>query len=140
MDIHDIENALERKGVKPTSNRILVYRAVASARNPLSLAELVDEIETLDKSSIFRVLNLFLANDLLHSVEDGSGSMKYEVCRGEGHCSVADMHVHFHCERCGRTLCLESMPVPQVNFPDGFDVHSVTYMAKGVCPDCQSKY
>lgn len=139
MDIHDIEHALTRKGVKPTSNRILVYRAISSARNPLSLTELVADIQTLDKSSIFRVLNLFLAHDLIHSVEDGSGSMKYETCRSEGQCSVSDMHIHFHCEHCGRTLCLESLPVPLVNLPAGFDVHSVTYMVKGICPDCQNK-
>lgn len=36
----DIENILNEKGVKPTSNRILVMRELAEASHPVSLADL----------------------------------------------------------------------------------------------------
>lgn len=139
MDNCKIEEILIRKGVKPTSNRILVYRAIDSTTRPLSLTELVDILETIDKSSIFRVLSLFLEHDLLHAVEDGSGSTKYEVCRGVDQCSISDMHPHFHCEECHRTLCLDSLSVPPIDLPAGYEAHSVTYMVKGVCPECQKQ-
>ena len=43
------------------------------------------------------------------------------------------------CEVCGRTFCLEELPVPPVRYPAGFAVESVEYMAHGVCPDCAGK-
>lgn len=50
---------LEKKGVKPTANRILVLRALLAAARPVSLPELEELLERMDKSSIFRVLGLF---------------------------------------------------------------------------------
>lgn len=68
-----IEQALLGAGVKPTVNRILVFRQLLNAESPMSLMELEDIIETLDKSSIFRVLVTFLDHALVHAVEDGRG-------------------------------------------------------------------
>ena len=91
---------LEKKGVKPTAVRILVFRALEEAQLPVSLLDLENLLETVDKSTIFRTLNAFLAHHLIHAIEDGSGSLKYEVCSNEDTCSIDDMHTHFYCERC----------------------------------------
>lgn len=127
---------LERKKVRPTANRILVLEALLDTAHPVSLMELDEIIQTMDKSSVFRVLNVFLEADVVHGIEDGSGSLKYEVCQGEDHCSISDMHVHFYCESCQRTFCFESTGIPQVRIPDGFHPRSFNYMIKGVCPKC----
>ncbi len=132
----DAAEIMERKGVKPTSNRILVLNALLQAAHPVSLSELDAIIQTMDRSSIFRALGVFLGADIVHGIEDGSGSLKYEVCHAGEHCSIADMHVHFHCEECRTTFCFESLPVPGVSLPAGFAAHSVNYMVKGLCPKC----
>ena len=98
------ETILERRGVKPTSNRLLVLRAMFKVSRPVSLSELETELDTVDKSSIFRVLTLFVSHHVVHAIEDGSGTMKYEVCTGEDRCSLSDMHTHFYCESCHRTF------------------------------------
>lgn len=130
---------LGSRNIKPTPNRILVLDAMMSASSPVSLADLECILETVDKSSIFRTMNLFLAHHLVHVIDDGSGSLKYEVCTGEEDCSVDDMHVHFYCERCHRTICLSSTPIPPVGLPDGFVMNSANYIVKGVCGDCMKK-
>lgn len=130
---------LAHKTVKPTPNRILVLDALLRAMHPVSLVELETDIETMDRSSIFRTLTLFVSHDIVHTIEDGSGSMKYEVCSGEHHCSIADMHTHFYCEVCQETRCFEEMPVPEVKLPPGYAIHSVNYMVKGICPKCSGK-
>lgn len=132
----DAAEIMERKGVKPTSNRILVLNALLRAEHPVSLTELDAIIQTMDKSSIFRALGVFLDGDIVHGIEDGSGSLKYEVCHADEHCTIADMHVHFYCEECRTTFCLESLPVPEVALPEGFVAHAVNYMVKGLCPRC----
>ena len=127
---------LERKGVKPTPNRIIVLKALIAAARPLSLSELDEVIGTMDRSSIFRVLILFASNHVVHSIEDGDGVLRYEVCNGEDECTLDDMHTHFYCERCHRTYCFKSIHIPAIEMPDGFTMSSINYMVKGICPHC----
>lgn len=130
---------LEKKGVKPTANRILVLRALLAAACPVSLPELEEVLERMDKSSIFRVLGLFLEHRVVHTIDDGSGALKYELCDGETVCSVDDMHIHFHCEACHRTYCFKTLHIPSIVLPEGFVMQSVNYVVKGLCPTCASK-
>lgn len=60
MSNDDVEDILTRKEVKPTSNRILVMRELMKASHPVSLADLETLLGfSMDKASIFRVLELF---------------------------------------------------------------------------------
>ncbi|MCM1041337.1 MAG: transcriptional repressor [Bacteroides sp.] len=135
----DGKQILEHKHIKLTPNRILVLDALLKVEHPVSMIDLDAIIQTMDRSSIFRVLNLFHEHDIVHSIEDGSGILKYEVCSGEDHCSIADMHVHFYCESCHSTTCFEAQPIPMVKLPPDFTPHSVNYMIKGLCPACSRK-
>lgn len=127
---------LEKKGVKPTPNRVLVLRAMLGAGRPLSLSELEIMLDSVDRSSIFRVLTMFADRHVVHELEDGSGMAKYEVCSGEEECTVEDLHVHFYCESCHRTYCFRDMHIPEIELPEGFRMDSVNYMVKGICPMC----
>lgn len=131
-----IDNILEAKGLRPTSNRVLVLRAIIDAGHPVSLNDIDEAVATMYKSTIFRVLGQFADHDVVHTIDDGSGSLKYELCSSHDHCSIEDMHVHFFCEKCQRTFCLESTHIPKVQLPDGFAMHSANYVIKGVCPEC----
>lgn len=134
-----VDSILERKGVKPTPNRVLVLRGMLDAGHPVSLSELEMILDSVDRSSIFRVLSLFASHHIVHEMEDGSGMMKYEVCSGEDECTLDDMHVHFHCESCGRTYCFKDMHIPEIVLPEGFMMDSVNFMIKGTCPSCKGK-
>lgn len=132
-------NRLERKNVKPTAIRILVFEAILSSKRAVSLSDLETILDTVDKSSIFRTLNLFAKHHIVHTIDDGSGSVKYEICDGEEECSLSDMHTHFYCTVCHRTFCLKSISIPTVNLPEGFTAESVNYMIKGICGECSMK-
>ena len=121
--------------IKPTANRLLVVRALDEAVRPLSLLELETQLETLDKSSIFRVLTLLRDSHLVHVIEEGNG-VRYELCQSHHHDTDDDIHPHFHCERCRRTFCLSHTQVPHIDLPEGFVMTSVNYLVKGLCPDC----
>lgn len=129
---------LAEKGVKPTSNRILVLKELMKATHPVSLADLEALLDfSMDKASIFRVLELFAEKDVVHVIEDGSRSIKYELCHSGKHHTISDQHVHFYCVECKETYCFESISVPLVNIPEGFSPSSINYMIKGICPKCQ---
>ncbi len=133
------EALMRSHGIKPTANRILILRAMLQEHRPLSLTEIETALESVDKSIISRTLATFREHHLLHALEDGSGSQRYEVCRCAETEADTDRHVHFHCEICGKTYCFEESPVPEVAFPLGFEVLNANYMAHGVCPDCRRK-
>ena len=128
---------MQEHGIKPTANRILILRTLLEEHRPLSMIEIETLLESVDKSIISRTLSAFRAHRLLHMLEDGGGSLRYEVCRCAEDEADTDRHVHFHCEVCGRTFCLEQIPVPAVDFPAGFEARQTNYMAQGVCPDCR---
>lgn len=127
---------LEKAEIKPTSNRLLVLRTLLASKVPMSLLEIETSLQTLERSSISRVLGLFLKKDVIHAFEDGKGIAKYEICHGETHCSPDDMHAHFYCEKCERVYCFEEINTPKINIPPEFKVRSVNYMLKGLCPRC----
>ena len=142
MSSHAAEDPAEmmlRAGIKPTANRILILRTLLQEHRPLSMIEIEDILESVDKSIISRTLSTFRAQRLLHTLEDGGGSLRYEVCHCGEQTRDTDRHVHFHCEVCGKTYCFEDCPVPQVAFPDEFDVHGANYIAYGICPACRAK-
>ena len=131
-----MEHLLQEHGVKATPNRLLVARALADAGRPLSLMELEAQLETIDKSAIFRTLGTFREAHLVHVLEDSGDGVRYELCRSHGEDHDDDIHVHFYCTRCHRTFCLEDTPVPPVKVPEGYEAESVSYLLKGVCPEC----
>lgn len=133
-----LENLLESKGIKVTANRLIVLRAISECKGAVTMAELEDMVDSIDKSGIFRTLMLFEQNHLLHAIDDGCHGTRYELCRASGHIDD-DRHVHFHCEKCHRTICLDDMSVPVVDLPQGYQAESVNYMIKGVCPNCINK-
>ena len=137
METNDIVALLEEHNVRPTANRIIVAGALAKAGMPMSLAELETEIDSIDKSNIFRALIAFKDNHLVHAIEDGSNGVRYELCKSHDHDHDEDLHVHFHCEICGKTFCFEDIPVPKVDIPEGYQPISTNYIIKGICPSCQ---
>ncbi len=132
-----MERLLEEHGVKPTPNRLLVARALAGSHHrPLSLKELEERLETIDKSNIFRALTVFREARLVHVLEDAGDGVRYELCHSHHDQVDDDVHVHFYCSRCHRTFCLEDTPVPPVKAPEGYAVETVSYLLRGVCPEC----
>ena len=137
MNSSECETLLASHHIKPTANRIVVVRTLAAAERPMSLSELEYKILSIDKSGIFRTLSLFREHHLVHVLEDGGDGVRYELCHShDGHQEDDDQHVHFYCEGCHRTFCLNDTPISPVSLPEGYEPQSINYMVKGLCPEC----
>lgn len=139
MDETTCVKLLQKHGIKPTSNRILVTKALAEEEHPSSLTELEERLVSVDKSGIFRALTLFREQHFVHSIEDGEGGIKYELCQSHHSDEDDDMHVHFYCEKCHKMYCLYDTPIPHVPLPLGFSHESANYVIKGICAECNKK-
>ena len=136
MNSSEMEDILTNKGVKPTANRMLVLKELEKSSHPINLADLEMSLYPMDKASIFRVLEIFSEKDIIHVIEDGSRSLKYELCHGKDHHSVSDQHAHFYCEKCGSVECLEDIDLTSIAIPKKYKVKSVNLMFKGICSKC----
>lgn len=137
MNRIDPEKYLVSRGVRPTSNRILVMKELIKAHRPVSLADMEALLDySMDKASIFRVFELFADKNVVHVIEDGSRSIKYELCYGNTNHSIDDQHAHFYCEQCKTTYCMENVKVPLIDMPEGFHPQAINYVVKGICPNC----
>ena len=118
---------LNLRNVKPTAIRLFILRTMMEMNRAVSQPDLEEKLQTVDKSTIFRTISLFLDHHLIHAIDDGSGALKYAV------------HVHFSCEGCHRAFCFRSQAVPVVQAPEGFVLHGVNYVLKGLCPACAAR-
>ena len=133
----DLEELFALHGVKITANRLLIAQALQAAGRPLSMTELEARLETIDKSNVFRALTAFKEAHLVHALEDAGDGVRYELCHSHDEDEDDDVHEHFYCIRCHRTYCLYDTPVPPVQVPQGYEAESVSYLVKGICPDCR---
>ncbi|MDR1653258.1 MAG: transcriptional repressor [Prevotellaceae bacterium] len=130
------EEVFRQRDISPTAIRLLVARAMYEFEHAFTLANLEDKLDTVDKSTLSRTINLFHAKHLIHSIDDGSGSIKYSVCSDNCMCEIADLHPHFFCTKCRQTTCMDNSHIPQVELPENYHLSSVNFVLKGVCAQC----
>ena len=131
-----IENMLAGAGIKPTAIRIMVMREIIAYNHPFTLADMEGRLATVDKSTLFRTLILFLERKLLHDVDNGSGSRIYCKCECA---SMHTSHIHFTCTLCGQTFCIKDIDTSIVPHPEGFVVKESSLVMKGLCPECAKR-
>lgn len=130
----NVEHLMAEHGVKVTANRLLIARALEEAHRPLSMMELEERLESIDKSNVFRTLVVFKDARLVHVLE--GDPVRYELCHSHHGDHDDDLHVHFYCVKCHKTYCLEEIPVPPVSVPEGYQVQEESYLLRGICPQC----
>ena len=87
----NVEQLMAAHGVKVTANRLLIARALEGAHRPLSMMELEERLESIDKSNVFRALVAFKDAHLVH-VLDGD-PVRYELCHSHHDGPDDDLHV-----------------------------------------------
>ena len=133
----NLEEKLHDRNIKPTAMRLLVLEALENAPMAMSLNDIELMFEKADKSTIYRTLKTFEKNKLIHSIEDGSGQVKYALCPESCECELNDLHYHFHCKKCKSTYCLSSQHIPKIELPINFELEEANMVLKGVCASCQ---
>jgi len=136
MENEKADKKLKKKNIKPTAMRELVLKVLTEQKTAISLSELESRFEKADKTTLYRTLKTFEKNKLIHSIDDGSGMVRYALCSDSCTCDPEDLHVHFYCIKCKKTYCLNDIPVPTINLPAGFALENVNMVVKGICSNC----
>ena len=131
------EKILKSRNIKPTAMRELVLDVLSRQNAAIGLPDLEAHFEKADRTTLYRTLKTFEENKLIHKIDDGTGTIKYALCSEDCECEPEDLHVHFLCESCQKTYCLNDIPVPTINLPQGFQLEGVNMVVNGICATCR---
>ena len=88
-----------------------------------------------NRSTIYRILNRFVDDGLLHRIVAEDGCQYFAPCREECTRKEHDHdHPHFRCVTCEQVSCLPQ-PV-SIELPAGYEQASVNLLVSGYCADC----
>ncbi len=132
----ELEKKLRLREIHPTAMRILVLDELGKSDSALSLSELESHFEQADKTTLYRTMKTFQKHKLVHSIEDGTGSLKYALCEEDCECIPEHSHAHFHCNKCGATFCMKDVSLPRISLPKKFKAEETNLVVKGLCEKC----
>lgn len=137
----EIKALLKNHQLSITEPRVKILEMFMMSGGALSHSEIEKAHGlSLDRVTVYRTLQSFVEKGILHTIPAPDNSIKYAVCRDtcdEGH--HQDNHVHFICENCGKTICLENVTIPPVQLPAGYVSAQTQMIVNGVCDICQKK-
>lgn len=135
-----VESILAEHKLRITQSRKAVLDSFLAHPHALSQPDLEKMLEdTCDRVTIYRILDSFLQNGILHKVPDNEGKQKYALCDTCDHDHHHDEHLHFKCDTCGRTECLDEIPLPKIHLPEGYRLNEWNLLIQGYCKECVEK-
>lgn len=135
-----IRDLLKRNHMSITDSRMQIMDLFYNNEGALAHADIEKKTsDKIDRVTIYRTLQTFEEKGLIHSIPTADNSVKYALCKEqceEGH--HHDNHVHFICDECNKTICLEDVLVPEVKLPKGFEPQQSNMVVNGICGECRN--
>jgi Fur family ferric uptake transcriptional regulator len=133
----DIVEVIRNAGARATSARTRILYLIKTASFPLSHSEiatmLAQDGQSVDRVTIYRVLDWLADVGLAHKAADGRGVFRFSASEPDGEHAK---HMHFRCTGCGGMFCLDTPPPPLPVLPRGFRFGGMALDIRGECPRC----
>jgi len=134
-----VDDILRRNSLSVTESRKKILNLFMNVNGALAHGDIERKAgEKFDRVTVYRTLQTFVEKGIIHTIPTTDNSVRYALCKddcSEGH--HHDHHVHFICLKCGATLCMEDVVVPEIKMRKGFSVNEIEVVVKGICLDCQ---
>lgn len=132
------KDILKENHLSLTDSRQKILTLFLKKKSALSHADIEKNTgELFDRVTVYRTLQTFIENGIIHLIPSADNSVKYALCKNDcikGH--HHDNHIHFICDKCGKTLCLNQTKIPPVRLPKGFMPNHVEVVVSGICDNC----
>ena len=130
---------LRRNHLSVTHIRKDILKLLLQKKTGLSHRDFEQGLSTdVDRTTIYRTLQTFSEKGIIHTIPTTDDTIQYALCNNsctENH--HTDNHAHFACEKCGKTYCLDSVPIPSIKAPKGFTVKQKDLVMTGICKSCE---
>lgn len=135
----NIRELLKKNHLSVTDSRVQILDLFYHAPGALAHADIEKKTsDKIDRVTIYRTLQTFEEKGMIHTIPTSDNSVKYALCKD--HCAEGhhhDNHVHFICNHCSKTICLEDVLVPEVKLPKGFAPLQSNMVVTGICNECR---
>ncbi len=130
---------LKKNQLSVTEGRKKILELFLNSEGALAHADIEKNTgEIFDRVTVYRTLQTFVDKGIIHHIPTPDNSILYALCKDD--CEAGhhhDNHVHFVCEKCNKTICLEEVTVPKVKLPKGFKPKHSEMVVNGICDDCK---
>jgi Fe2+ or Zn2+ uptake regulation protein len=119
-----------------TKTKQLIMKILSDSSTALCYEDFEKKLSgTMDKATIYRILQRFCDDGMVHKISGENGRTYYALCQ---HCSAeshSDNHLHFHCLKCETILCIDK-PIEIPLLPSGYKMLDISCVISGYCPNC----
>jgi Fur family ferric uptake transcriptional regulator len=133
------EEILKKNHLSVTDSRQKIMQLFLNSNGALAHADIEKKTgESFDRVTVYRTLQSFVEKGIIHLIPTKDNSIKYALCKDD--CEAGhhhDNHVHFICDECSKTICLDDVTVPQVKLPKGFTPQHAEMVVNGICGECR---
>jgi Fur family ferric uptake transcriptional regulator len=133
------EEILKKNHLSVTDSRQKIMQLFMNSNGALAHADIEKKTgESFDRVTVYRTLQSFVEKGIIHLIPTKDNSIKYALCKDD--CEAGhhhDNHVHFICDECSKTICLDDVTVPQVKLPKGFTPQHAEMVVNGICGECR---
>ena len=130
---------LKRNRLSITDSRQKILELFLQSNGALAHADIEKKTgESFDRVTVYLTLQSFVEKGLIHLIPTTDNAIKYALCKDD--CEAGhhhDNHVHFICDECGKTTCLDEVTVPSVKLPRGFSPNHAEMVVTGICGECK---
>src|SRR5699024_5938086 len=127
-------SVMDRRQTPSTSAILSILKEAGAA---LSHDMLRNELEKeVDRTTIYRVLNRFHEDGIIHKVVCDDGKQYFAYCINCEEDEHRHNHFHFRCQGCGKVECLNKEI--EVNLPNGYEAKIFNGVISGYCKNCQN--
>ncbi len=128
---------LKKNGLSVTEGRKKILELFLQQESALAHADIEKQTDAaFDRVTVYRTLQTFVDKGIIHQIPTIDNSVLYALCKDK--CEAGhhhDDHVHFICNVCGKTICMDDVTVPLVKLPKGFKPSQAAMVVTGVCDE-----
>ena len=134
-----VEDMLKRNQLSITGSRKKILELFLGHSGALAHGDIERKAgEKFDRVTVYRTLQTFVEKGIIHTIPTADNSIRYALCKDD--CSGGhhhDHHIHFICDNCGNTYCLDDVVTPEIKLPKGYSAGHVEVLVEGVCKNCK---
>lgn len=136
-----ITTLLKGNQLSVTESRRKILELFLQTNGALAHADIEHHSGTeFDRVTIYRTLQTFVDKGIIHTIPSSDNSVRYALCKDA--CAAGhhhDDHVHFMCDDCGTTYCLDHVIIPSIVLPLGYQIAQTDVVMSGICINCTQK-
>ena len=135
-----VDTMLQRNGLSVTESRKKILHLFLEQTGALAHGDIEKKAgEKFDRVTVYRTLQKFVDKGMIHTIPTADNSIRYALCKDE--CSEGhhhDHHIHFVCNNCNNTYCLDDVVTPDLKLPKGYTATQVEVIVEGICKNCKT--